>query len=65
MALMCEAKTDEFPRRLQTGGKLCTHKAKIDIDGEKLCIKHAGRVAVRLAIKHGLAEKLPVEADDI
>ena len=65
MAFMCEAKTDDFPRRLQPGGKLCTHKAKVELDGKKLCIKHAGRVAVRIAILNGTAKRLPVEEDDI
>ena len=45
--------------------KHCKHNARVKIDGKVLCIKHAGRVAVRLALKHGLAEKLPVDIDDI
>ena len=65
MPFMCEAKTDEFQRRLQPGGKPCTYKAKVEIDGKKLCIKHAGRVAVRIIIATGVAKTLPAEVDEI
>ena len=60
----CEALTFDTKWAEETG-KRCKHNARMKIDGKVLCIKHAGRVAVRLALKHGLAEKLPVEIDDI
>ena len=43
----------------------CEHKARVEISGKKLCLKHAGRVAIRLELLNGVAKKLPVEVDDI
>lgn len=43
----------------------CKHKARVEIDGKKLCLKHAGRVAIRIELLSGIAKKLPVEVDDI
>lgn len=60
----CEAPKIDTRWNEETG-KHCKHTARVEIDGKLLCLKHAGRIAVRLALKHGLAKKLPREIDEI
>ena len=63
MAFRCEAMSVYLQR--QEKQARCEHKARVEISGKKLCLKHAGRVAIRLELLNGVAKKLPVEVDDI
>lgn len=63
MSFQCEAMSVYQLRKEQQ--TRCEHKARVEIDGKKLCLKHAGRVAIRLELLSGVAKKLPVEVEDI
>ena len=63
MAFQCESKSVYKIRTEQQAR--CKYKARVEINGKKLCLKHAGRVAIRLELLSGAAKKLPVEVDDI
>lgn len=61
MKIQCEATTKpaywwndnliEYPQ--------CKHNASVEIDGIKLCLQHAGTIAVIKLLHLGLAKKLP------